>query len=77
MPSRPISVWDSEYGCAPFILKTSEIAADILVRLRSNLCLWGAPLAYEGSGRPRKHGAKFKRKCSLYMGRSSICLGGK
>lgn len=60
MPSRPISVWDSEYGCAPFILKTSEIAADILVRLRSNLCLWGAPLAYEGSGRPRKHGAKFK-----------------
>ena len=60
IPSRPISVWDSEYGCAPFILKTSEIAADILVRLRSNLCLWGAPPAYEGSGRPRKHGAKFK-----------------
>lgn len=60
MPSRPVSVWDSEYGCAPFILKTSEIGADILVRLLSNLCLWGAPPAYEGSARPRKHGAKFK-----------------
>lgn len=41
-------------------MKTAEIAADILVRLRSNLCLWGAPPAYEGSGRPRKHGAQFK-----------------
>ena len=60
MSFRPISLWDSEYGCAPFILKTANIAADILVRLRSNLCLWGAPPAYEGSGRPRKHGAKFK-----------------
>ena len=40
---RPISVWDSEYGCAPFLLKTASIPADILVRLRSNLCLWGEP----------------------------------
>jgi len=60
MPSRPISLWDSEYGCAPFVLKTASINADILVRLRSNLCLWGAPPAYEGKGRPRKHGAQFK-----------------
>jgi len=41
LPSRPISVWDSEYGCAPFVLKTANIPVDILVRLRSNLCLWG------------------------------------
>lgn len=60
LPTRPISVWDSEYGCAPFILKTTNIKADILVRLRSNLCLWGAPPAYSGRGRPRKHGDKFK-----------------
>jgi len=60
MSSRPISLWDSEYGCAPFVLKTASIKADILVRLRSNLCLWGAPPAYSGKGRPRKHGAKFK-----------------
>jgi hypothetical protein len=60
LPTRPISVWDSEYGCAPFVLKTSNIKADILVRLRSNLCLWGAPPPYSGKGRPRKHGDKFK-----------------
>lgn len=60
LPTRPISVWDSEYGCAPFVLKTANIPADILVRLRSNLCLWGAPPPYSGRGRPRKHGVKFK-----------------
>ena len=60
LPSRPISVWDSEYGCAPFVLQTANIPADILVRLRSNLCLWGAPEAYSGKGRPKKHGPKFK-----------------
>jgi hypothetical protein len=60
LPSRPISVWDSEYGCAPFVLKTTDIPADILVRLRSNLCLWGEPEAYSGKGRPKKHGAKFQ-----------------
>jgi hypothetical protein len=60
LPARPISVWDSEYGCAPFVLKTANIKADILVRLRSNLCLWGAPPPYSGKGRPRKHGDKFK-----------------
>ena len=60
LPARPITLWDSEYGCAPFILKTAEIAADKLIRLRSNLCLWGAPPAYSGKGRPRIHGDKFK-----------------
>jgi len=60
LPTRPISVWDSEYGCAPFVLKTANIAVDILVRLRSNLCLWGEPGAYAGIGCPRKHGDKFK-----------------
>ena len=60
LPSRPISVWDSEYGCAPFVLKTTDIPADILVRLRSNLCLWGEPDAYSGKGRPKKHGDQFK-----------------
>lgn len=54
LPARPISVWDSEYGCAPFVLKTTNIAADILVRLRSNLCLWGAPGPYSWlAGVPR------------------------
>lgn len=24
LPVRPISVWDSEYGCAPFVLQTAD-----------------------------------------------------
>lgn len=60
LPSRPISLWDSEYGCAPFVLKTAGINADKLMRLRSNLCLWSAPPTYSGRGRPRVHAQKFK-----------------
>ena len=29
LPTRPISVWDSEYGCAPFLLKTVDIPKEI------------------------------------------------
>jgi hypothetical protein len=60
LPTRPISLWDSEYGCAPFVLKTADIKADKLVRLRSNLCLWTGAPEYSGRGRPRLHGKKFK-----------------
>jgi hypothetical protein len=55
LPQQPISLWDSEYGCALFVLKTANIAADKLMRLRSNLSLWGAPPPYCGKGRPRVH----------------------
>ena len=64
---RPISLWDSEYGCASFVNQTADIAleerrslADKLMRLRPNRCLWGPPPPYSGKGRPKKHGAKFK-----------------
>lgn len=57
---RPLSLWDAEYGCAPFLLKTAEIACDNLIRLRSNRVLYGPPPAYAGKGRPRKHGEAFK-----------------
>lgn len=60
LPQRPISLWDSEYGCAPFVLRTAQIAADKLMRLRSNLSLYSAPPPYCGKGRPRLHGDKFK-----------------
>lgn len=60
LAQRPISLWDSEYGCAPFVLKTANIAADKLMRLRSNLSLWSAPPPYSGKGRPRTHGDKLK-----------------
>jgi len=60
LPTRPISLWDSEYGCASFINQTSDIPADKLMRLRPNRVLYGAPPPYSGKGRPRSHGDKFK-----------------
>lgn len=60
LPTRAISLWDSEYGCAHFVLSTADIACDKLMRLRSNRCLWTAPPTYGGRGRPRVHGDKFK-----------------
>ncbi len=58
--TRPLSLWDAEYGCAPFLLKTADLTCDKLIRLRSNRVLYGAPPPYTGTGRPRKHGDKFK-----------------
>jgi hypothetical protein len=60
LSTRPLSLWDSEYGCASFVLKSAEIEADKLMRLRSNRNLWSAPPPYGGHGRPRVHGDKFK-----------------
>lgn len=60
LPTRPLSLWDAEYGCAPFLQQTADIACDKLIRLRSNRVLYGSPPAYSGTGRPRCHGAKFK-----------------
>ena len=60
LPSRAVSLWDSEYGCAPFVNQTAELPVDKLMRRRSNLCLWGPPPAYGGRGRPKVHGARFK-----------------
>ena len=60
LPTRPISLWDAEYGCASFVKQTADIAADKLMRVRSNRLLYGAPPIYSGRGRPRKHGHKFK-----------------
>jgi hypothetical protein len=71
---RPISLWDCEYGCAPFVLKTADIPADKLVRLRSNLCVWGAPPRYSGKGRPRIHGDKFKLNDSQTWGEADETL---
>jgi hypothetical protein len=59
---RPLSLWDSEYGCAAFLRATADIPADKLIRLRTNLCLEGATLPHEGRGPRPKHGVKFKFK---------------
>ena len=60
LKGRPLSFWDSEYGCASFVKQTEDIEADKLMRLRPNRCLWGEPPPYDGHGRPKKHGDKFK-----------------
>lgn len=60
LSTRPLTLWDSEYGGASFVLQTADIPADKLFRLRPNRCLWGPPPPYSGKGRPRIHGDKFK-----------------
>ncbi len=68
IPERPISLWDSEYGCAKFVKLTADINADKIMRLRPNRCLFGAPGAYPGKGRPAKHGQKMKLSDSTTWG---------
>jgi hypothetical protein len=61
LEARPLTVWDSEYGCASFVKMTADIEADKIMRLRPNRCLWMAPPPPDGKkGRPRKHGEKFQ-----------------
>jgi hypothetical protein len=59
---RPLAVYDRGYGHARFVEQTAEIEADLLLRLASNRCVFGAPPPYCGRGAPRKHGVKFKFK---------------
>ncbi len=57
---RPVSLWDSEYGCAAFVLATAKVPTDRLIRLRTNLALEGPTKAWGGHGPHSKHGIKFK-----------------
>ncbi len=57
---RPIAIYDSEYGNASFVRQTAGIAADLLLRLRPNICLWVRHRLTLGLGRPKVHGDKFK-----------------
>ncbi|EAZ89496.1 hypothetical protein CY0110_01595 [Crocosphaera chwakensis CCY0110] len=60
LQERPITVWDSEYGCAKFVKMAKGIDADFLMRLSPNRCVYAEPPKYQGKGRPRKHGQKMK-----------------
>jgi hypothetical protein len=62
---RAISLWDAEYGCAPFLLASADIPSDKIVRLRPNLNLAGPPGPYKGRGRHPVHGDKFRFKDPL------------
>lgn len=57
---RPLGMYDRGYGNAQFVNQTEGIAADLLLRIASNRCVFGAPPPYRGRGAPRKHGVKFK-----------------
>ena len=67
---RALALFDAEYGCAPFVKASADIPCDKLMRLRSNLCLWTSPPLYSGSGRPTKHGRKFKFRDARTWGKS-------
>ena len=71
---RLVSLWDSEYGCAPFVNATYDIPAAKLFRLRPNLCLWGPPPPYPGRGRPAVHGPAFKLRAPLTWGQPASKL---
>ena len=74
LPTRPISLWDSEYGNATFVTGSADIPADKVMRLRPNICLWGPPPPYSGRGRRPVHGAKFKLKDSTTWGEPAQIL---
>lgn len=57
---RPLAVYDRGYGNASFVNQTALVEADLLLRLASNRCVYGAPPAYGGRGAPAKHGHKMK-----------------
>jgi hypothetical protein len=57
---RPLAIYDRGYGNANFVNQSAEIEADLLLRLASNRCVYGAPPAYKGRGAPPKHGHKMK-----------------
>jgi hypothetical protein len=55
---RPVVALDSGYD--PVQLARARLAADLLVRLRSNRHFFHAPGPYAGRGAPRKYGTAFK-----------------
>lgn len=59
---RFVSLWDSEYGCAAFLLATADLPVDKLIRLRTNLGLEGPTKPRKPKGSPPKHGIPFKFK---------------
>jgi DDE superfamily endonuclease len=55
---RPVVALDSGYD--PVQLARARLAADLLVRLRSNRTFYRAPGPSRGRGAPRRYGARFK-----------------
>jgi hypothetical protein len=53
---------DAKYGNHRFLAPLREEPCGALVRLRRDRVLYGAPGAYRGRGRPRRHGRRFAFK---------------
>jgi len=53
---------DAKYGTHHFLAPLREKLCGLLVRLRRDRVLYGAPDAYSGRGRPRVHGGRFAFK---------------
>ena len=56
--ARPVALYDSGYDPVPFA--GAQLAADVLVRLRTRRKLFGPPGPYRGRGPHPKHGQPFK-----------------
>jgi hypothetical protein len=67
-------MYDSGYGCAPFVQATSSVRCDKIVRLRPNLRLFEAAPPYKGVGPHPKHGKPFKLKDPLTWGNTDELL---
>lgn len=58
---RALALFDSQYGCARFLLLTAAVEVDLLFRLRSNRVLYGLPDPEPPRvGAPRRHGHRFQ-----------------
>lgn len=71
---RPLSLWDSEYGCGVFLKASADVGADKIFRLRGNLSLEGPPKPYRGRGPYPKHGLKFNFKDPATWGTPELTL---
>lgn len=71
LQERPITLWDSEYGCAKFIKLTANINADKLIRLRPNRCIFAEPIKYQKKGRPQKRRIIVKRPVEIVF--KTVC----
>lgn len=72
--TQVIGMYDSQYGCAPFVEATSSIQCDKVLRLRPNLRLFEPPPPYSGRGPYPKHGSAFKLKDLSTWGNSDELL---
>jgi hypothetical protein len=71
---RIVALYDSQYGCVPFLAATADVEVITLVRLRPNLRLYQVPPPYAGRGRRPTHGPPFKLKDPATWGQPAETL---